>query len=281
MLTFQVIKMPVDDMRTALATAAGPFDDNLAPRAFAAAQGGFRGRPNAKWLGSKKALRRMGLKCGAEAFVDELAVALQGRDTATGAQVLVPNEKGLVTSLDLRFSAPNSVSWVWCQADAQLQHQLELAMLTAANATLEYMTPALRLVDGHGPGKGFAAATVLHAMAPELDQTPPPLLHVHCHLLGVLDGQGTLRPVDPGSLYEEDATREYGAAARLHLAEELRNLGFQVRGGLGYQRRYFEIDGVPEGLLRPEVSSRARCEGPVQEPEYGLDERRRDEYGVY
>ncbi|MFI0404404.1 relaxase domain-containing protein [Actinomadura sp. 3N508] len=272
MLTFQVIKVPVDDARTALATAAEPFDDDLAPRAFAAAKGDVRHEANSMWLGSKKSLRRIGLKRGGEVFADELAVALQGRDVSTGGQVLSPDEKGLVTSLDLRFSAPNSVSWVWCQADAELQVQLERAMLTAANGMLAYMTSAIGLTNGRGADEAFVAAAVLHAMAPEAVEVPPPLLHVHCLLVGFQDGRGRLLPADPEILNRDSATREYGAFARAQLAEQLRKLGFQLRARTGYGRRYFEIDGVPDGLLRTGVSARARCGGPVQEPEYAWDE---------
>jgi len=51
--------------------------------------------------------------------------------------------------------------------------------------------------------------------------------------------------------------RELGAAYRAHLALELRGLGFGVEAGTGRGGRYFELSGVPDGLLQ-EWSGRHR-----------------------
>jgi TrwC relaxase len=182
--------------------------------------------------------------------------------------VLPPPLDGRVRSLDLRFSAPNSVSWVWAQADIDLRAELEQATFAAANDMLSYMTQTNPVADGE-PAQGFAAATVLHVTVRDAQRVPPPLLHVHCHLVGVQEAGGALLPMAPKALNADGVARACGAVGRLRLAERLRELRFQIDPGTGFQGRYFEIAGVPRELLRPADSVRAVCNGPVQEATYG------------
>lgn len=210
-------------------------------------------------------------------------MVLLGRHATTAEQVLEPywrpasnsdwdqgtrpGQEPVVTSLHLAFWAPTSVSWVWSQADPQLRAQLEQAVLAAGNVALNYLTKALPVVGGTEPAQGFAASAALHATVPaEAGEVPPPLLHLHTHLVGVLDAQGRVVSPDRAAVDEPDLMRECGAAGRVELAQWLRKLGFQLDVGTGPRGRSFEITGVPEGLVRSGTWGHAGCGGISQDP---------------
>jgi conjugative relaxase-like TrwC/TraI family protein len=234
----------------AVTVAGDVLDDDLSPQAFAPRQAMPDNRTNAMWLGSEDALRPMGLTSGDEVTVEQLAAVLR---TSQGA-------------FDLRFWAPSSVSWVWATTDdAKLRTDLEYAMVTAANYLLAYLVETRPVVDNEKPAAGFAAALALHVRAWRVEghEVPPPQLHAHCLLAGVVDDQGRARPANGDALFEETVTRELGAVGRAVLAEDLVKLGFQIESGTGYQRRYFEIDGVPKELLNPDAWRHAVCCEPA------------------
>ncbi|MFD7714585.1 relaxase domain-containing protein [Streptomyces sp. NPDC059814] len=167
----------------------------------------------------------------------------------------------------LAFRAPDSVSWVWAQGDPALRVDLERSVLAAADRCVGHLVRTRPLVDGVEPGRGYAAALTLHAVGSPgpWTQPPPPLLHVHAYLVGVLDGAGTLRSPDYGQLYEQSLTREGGAVGRAALAGDLRDLGFNITSGTGHDARGFEVTGVPEALLRAAQSADKGCAGLGEE----------------
>lgn len=280
-LTTRKITVVVGDWKSALAEAEYPLEHSLSPQDFTPADDPPDNRANSMWLGSAEALEHWGLKRGVETITEQLALVLQGRHAITGEQVLWPGTRpaldmdsrprldgqgsrlieAVVNSFELRFWAPQSVAWVWSQADAELREELEHATVVGANYTLEHLTQTRPVVGGQEPAQGFAASVVLHARARKVrgEAIPPPLLHVHCHLVGVLDAKGTVRTPNSEALYKGSAMRECGAAGRGMLAKELMNLGFQLESGTGRDGRYFEIVGVPQGLLRSDAWERAEC----------------------
>jgi conjugative relaxase-like TrwC/TraI family protein len=235
-----------------VSVAGDVLDDDLSPQAFTRAQASPDNRANAMWLGFEEALRPLGLTNGGEVTVERLAAVLR---TSQGA-------------FDLTFWAPSSVSWVWATTDdAKLRADLERAMVTATNDLLAYLIENQPVVDNEKPAAGFAAALALHVQAwrVEGEEAPPLQLHTHSLLVGVMDDQGRLRPADGDALFGETVARLVGAVGRAVLAEELVKLGFQIEAGTGYQRRYFEIDGVPKGLLNPDAWRHAVCCDPTDD----------------
>lgn len=93
---------------------------------------------------------------------------------------------------------------MWAQGHAALRADLERAVTTAAAYSLDYLAQTRPVVDNVEPARGYAAALALHVVGQPQPwaKVPPPLLHVHGYLVGVLDGSGTLRGPDRPSLYE-------------------------------------------------------------------------------
>ncbi|HEV2780373.1 MAG TPA: relaxase domain-containing protein [Actinophytocola sp.] len=215
------------------------LDSALAPSAFVTEDDPPNRRANSMWLGSDQTLQHLRFRRGAEVTIDQLAAALR-------------NTRGAV---DLTFSAPQSVSWVWALAGDEQRAGLERAMFVAADKTLGYLTQTVN----------FAASVTLHATARTADipdqPARPPLLHTHCHMIGVLDGDRALQPLNTRPLNNPDRIRELGAVNRAVLADELVMLGYSIKGQAGPDRRYFEIEGVPTGMFHPRLWDYAQCGG--------------------
>jgi conjugative relaxase-like TrwC/TraI family protein len=278
-MTLRKIQVEVGDWLGALAAAKYGLERADSPAAFVRPGEQRPARANTMWLGSARALDRLGLKRGAEVEAEASALAHEGRHSVTQEQVRQPGylavkdtygkpvldsdgrpvQRAVVNNFDLTFSAPKSVSVVWSQADAALRAEIEQAMMTAANAALEHITQTRPVVGGDEFARGFAAAAALHVTARTAsgEAVPSPQLHVHTNLVGVLDGQGRLRTPNSAALYKHSAMREGGAVARLVLAERLRALGFGIEARTGRGGRYFEIIGVPKALCE-RMSGRTR-----------------------
>ncbi|MDH2429009.1 relaxase domain-containing protein [Sphaerisporangium sp. TRM90804] len=270
MLTIRTLSVPVGDPKPALSAAEHALEYALSPQAFTRKTDPGPERANSMWLGSNEALRSLGVERGAETRAKQLTSALLGRHTVTGAQARPPHftqpsgagtrpslggpgrfeRQMAVTSFVLDFWAPGSMSWVWAQSDAKLRASLGQAMVQAAGQAIEYLTRTRPLVAGIEPARGFAASIALHVISrkPPWLEPPPPQLHVHCYLVGVLDANMKLRTPHSEALYGESVMRECGAAGRAVLAEELRKLRFPIEALTGPGRRFFEIAGVPPEL---------------------------------
>jgi hypothetical protein len=82
---------------------------------------------------------------------------------------------------------------------------------------------------------------------------PAPQLHVHGVVVGVERADGFYASPELSGMFRRGAPLRGGAVARLCLAEGLAELGF----GIEQSGRYFEIRGVPEGLVKA-MSGRSR-----------------------
>ena len=260
-----VRRINVGDSDEARFIARRLLDASLAPTAFRRPGVPYVQRASAMWLGSDEALGALGLRRGTSVSTGIAAWALQGRHTATGVPVVAARE---ATAFDLRFAVPNSVSWVWSQAAEDWRARLEQATIEAAHAAFSYLVQTRPVVGNREPAGGFAAFMVLHGTVSRSPGPPPPLLHVHCALVGVTDAGGVLCPADQEALTEETVARECGAYGRATLARELERQGLRVQARTGPGGRYFEIDGVPPGLAGHEMFAGADCGGPVQEDLY-------------
>lgn len=291
MWTVRKVRVAIDDNAGARSAARYPLDPGDSPSAFAPAGGeGSEPRPLAYWLGSEGALRQLGLERGQEVEPEQLALALQGRGM-DGGQVRRPGpmqqpvrddngrplrsadgkavtERKLgIASYDLTFSAPKSVSVVWSQAGEELRRKIETAMLEAWNAATEHLIRSHDVVmqgrdeNGerlYGPAEGFAAAASLQVTARRAqgDPAPAPQLHVHGMLVGLERLDGILAGINSRAIFG-DAALEAGAYARALLAERLSEIGLEIESGTGRDGLYFEIRGVPKGLIEA-MSGRTR-----------------------
>jgi conjugative relaxase-like TrwC/TraI family protein len=228
------------------------------------------------WIGAPSTLALLGLESGAEVQADELAAVLRGRHPRSGCQVRAlgtiehgrskQRVPGLV-SLDLTFSAPKSVSVLWSQAPHEQRGEIEQAMLTSAAAMIEHMTQTKRVVYGRDAdgarvrelASGVAAAAALHVTARRAqgEEVPSPQLHVHGLMVGVERRDGRLVAADSWELFKHGAPLEGGAVGRAVLADRLVGLGYDVEGGTGRLGRFFEVRGVPAGLME-RMSGRTR-----------------------
>src|SRR5690242_519176 len=193
-VTIRKIGVTVGDAAGALRQAGYSLELADSPEAFRrsggpedAGPGDAGSKSNAMWVGTPRALARLGLELGAEVLPEQLAAALQGRHIETGEQVRKPGKRFAkvgsmdggghaagtctiavpsVNSVDLTFSAPKSVSVVWSQAGPELRAGIEQAMLSAATAVLQYMTETKPVLQGTRlPANGFAASVALHVTA--------------------------------------------------------------------------------------------------------------------
>lgn len=237
-------------------------EPSVSPAVFARPEDLPDRREHAIWSGSAEALGALGLQRGGEVTAHYLEAAIAGRHVRRRVRVRAAGD-----AYDLAFRAPDSVSWVWAQGDPALRVDLERSVLAAADRCVGHLVRTRPLVDGVEPGRGYAAALTLHAVGSPgpWTQPPPPLLHVHAYLVGVLDSAGTLRSPDYGQLYEQSLTREGGAVGRAALAGDLRDLGFNITSSTGHDARGFEVTGVPEALLRAAQSADKGCAGLGEE----------------
>jgi len=162
-----------------------------------------------------------------------------------------------VAAIDATFSAPKSVSAVWALSSPELRAALEAAQERAVDAALEHATkyvPMVRrrvdraTVRRETPAE-LLASSWRHTTARAVAGRPPdPQLHSHVVLHGaVRRGDGRVVAIESRAWLVHQ--REIGAAYRAQLAAELGQLGFEVQAGAGRGGRYFELAGVPEGLL--------------------------------
>jgi conjugative relaxase-like TrwC/TraI family protein len=190
----------------------------------------------------------------AEQFQALMAV----QNPATGGRLRAGGAGGSsVAAIDATFSAPKSVSAVWALASPELRKQIELAQERAVDGALahavEYLPMVRRRVDRETvlretPGELIATSwrhTTARAVA---GRAPDPQLHSHVVLHGaVRRDDGKVVAIESRAWLVHQ--REVGAAYRAQLARELGRLGFNVEAGTGRGGRYFELAGVPQGLI--------------------------------
>jgi conjugative relaxase-like TrwC/TraI family protein len=301
MLTIRKIRVAAGDWPAAKRAAEYAVGAREAPEAMAAEIDKERGEvpaadaavaPTAIWLGSASMLSRLEVEPRQPLTVKGLGRALQGRNTKSGVRLrregwlrldqldeqrrpIYDGEGRKCTirvagtkSVDLTFSAPKSVSVIWSQADPELRAEIEAAMLAAADAVLENMTmskPVVAYKRSLWPAEGFAAAAALHVVARAARgmPVPAPQLHVHGIVVGVERSDGYFASPELSHMFKYGAPLEGGAVGRAKLAERLVDLGFEIE----QRDRYFEVAGVPAGLLE-EMSARSReVEARIRERE--------------
>jgi conjugative relaxase-like TrwC/TraI family protein len=211
-----------------------------------------------------------------EVLRSTLTALLSGKNPRTGEVIRRAGGDGTrVAALDVTVSpAPKSVSVLWALGSKRLRYELETLVAKAADRAVLRMLEEQPFVRRKEPGQeevrhvvaeDYVAASAMHTTArlsPKGRGVPDPQLHLHYLLIGALDASGKLRALDSKILTEYRA--ELAAEASGHLAEFLRQRGFEIERRLEYRkdkkgrevpRVAWEVRGVPASLIQA-MSSR-------------------------
>jgi conjugative relaxase-like TrwC/TraI family protein len=158
--------------------------------------------------------------------------------------------------IDLTFSAPKSVSVVWALGDEAQRRDMEDAHAAAVKEAMAHLTETVPTVRRRYDGQvveeraaDLLAAEYRHTTARGVMEgdAPDPQLHSHVVITSAIREDGRLVAVASRPIFR--AARELGAYYRSALAHELTQRGYAIERGTGKQGRYFEVAGVPRGLL--------------------------------
>lgn len=209
-----------------------------------------------QWLATPGTLARLGIE-GPTVEGREFIALMEGRHPRTGGWLRAEGAGGgRGGGIDLTFSAPKSISVVWALGDEAKRLEIEAAHAAAvkdAMAHLTEMVPTVRrrydgqVVEEHAVD--LVAAEYRHTTARGVVQgdMPDPQLHSHVVITSAVREDGRLVAVASRPIFR--SARELGAYYRSALAHELAERGYAIDRATGKQGRYFEVAGVPRGML--------------------------------
>ena len=217
-----------------------------------------------RWLASPDTLARLGIE-GSTVEGRDFVSLMEGKHPRSGRWLRDAGSNGARGGgIDLTFSAPKSVSAVWALADESQRREIEAAHAAAVSETIAHLTDTLPTVRrrSHGqvfeePARDVVAAEYRHTTARGVLETdaPDPQLHSHVVITSAVRDDGKIVAVASRPIFR--SARELGAYYRSSLAHQLQQRGYAIGRGTGKHGRYFEIAGVPQGLLDA-FSSRSR-----------------------
>ena len=107
------------------------------------------------------------------------------------------------------------------------------------------------------PAKDLVAAAYRHTTARGVSgaAAPDPQLHSHVVITAAIRDDDRLVAVASRPIFRRK--RELGAFYRSALAQELQTIGLAIRSRTGHDGRYFEVEGVPAGVIEA-FSQRSR-----------------------
>jgi conjugative relaxase-like TrwC/TraI family protein len=212
-----------------------------------------------RWHSSPALLSRLGLSPDRPVQREELAALMQGVSPSDGHELRPAGGNGTrVAGIDMTFSAPKSVSALWAVSSPYERARIEAAHTMAVAGAIARVERDVELLRSRVDGDlhweradRLLAAEFVHTSSrltrdQERGGVPDPQLHSHVIVLGAERGNGRFAAVDSRELFR--SARANGAWYRAELANGLRELGLEIRGGTGRDGRYFEIAGVPEKL---------------------------------
>jgi conjugative relaxase-like TrwC/TraI family protein len=217
-----------------------------------------------RWLASPETLASLGLEGQGVQGPDFIAL-MEGRDPRSGEWLRGTGAGGgRGGGIDLTFSAPKSVSAIWALGDESQRRDMEAVHAAAVSEAMAHLTeqvPTIRrryegvVVEDHAVD--LVAAEYRHTTARGVleGDAPDPQLHSHVVVTSAIRDDGKLVAVASRPIFR--SAREVGAYYRSALAHELGQRGYAIERGTGRQGRYFEIAGVPRGLL-DSFSARSR-----------------------
>jgi len=217
-----------------------------------------------QWLASRETLARLGIEGSAVEGQDFIAL-MEGRHPRTGGWLRPEGAGGgRGGGIDLTFSAPKSVSAVWALGDEAQRRDMEAAHAVAVREAMAHLTEMVptvrRRYSGQvveEPAREVVAAEYRHTTARGVleGDAPDPQLHSHVVVTSAVRDDGRIVAVASRPVFR--SAREVGAFYRSALAHQLSERGYAIEAGTGKQGRYFEIAGVPQGLLEA-FSARSR-----------------------
>ncbi|HYM67758.1 MAG TPA: MobF family relaxase, partial [Patescibacteria group bacterium] len=209
-----------------------------------------------RWLASPDTLARLGIE-GTTVEGHEFIALMEGRHPRTGEWLRREGADGRRGGgIDLTFSAPKSVSAVWALGDAAQRRDMEAAHAAAVSEAMAHLTETVPTVRRRYEGQvveeqaaELIAAEYRHTTARGVMEgdAPDPQLHSHVVITSAIREDGRIVAVASRPIFR--SARELGAYYRSALAHELAQRGYAIERGTGKQGRYFEIAGVPRGLL--------------------------------
>lgn len=220
-----------------------------------------RGEAPGRWLGS--GTDALGLTPGLYVERDAFMALMEGRSAVDGAVLRPMGACSTVAALDLTFSTPKSVSVLFAVGEVGMASALLEAHERAVDAALAYLErEACFTRRGHGGaerlrGEGFIAASYRH----RLSRAGDPQLHTHVVVVNMTRALDKYTALDAHALYQHKSAA--GALYRGVLRAEVRGRLPWVRWRVA-GRGLFEIDGIPESVLRHfsqrrlEIEERAR-----------------------
>ena len=221
-------------------------------------QAGERVEAPGRWALGARGAEALGVDALRAVAAEQFRALMDVRNPATGKQLRSVGAGGeAVAAIDATFSAPKSVSAVWALGSPELREQLEAAQERAVDAALEHAVAFVPMVRRRVDKQTVLRETPAELLASSWRHTtaravagraPDPQLHSHLVLHGAVR-QGDSKVVAIESRAWLVHQREIGAAYRAQLAAELHRLGFQIEAGTGRGGRYFELAGVPAGLV--------------------------------
>ncbi len=216
------------------------------------------------WLASPDTLARLGIEGSGVEGPDFIAL-MEGRHPRTGAWLRREGANGQRGGgIDLTFSAPKSVSTLWALGDEAQRQEIEAAHAAAVSEAIAHLTENVptvrRRYEGQvveEPAVDLIAAEYRHTTARGVleGDAPDPQLHSHVVVTSAIREDGQIVAVASRPIFR--AGREVGAYYRSALAQELAHRGYSIERGVGKEGRYFEVAGVPRGLIDA-FSSRTR-----------------------
>jgi conjugative relaxase-like TrwC/TraI family protein len=192
---------------------------------------------------------------------DALTHALEGRDPASGHELVAPHMRR-VPGFDVTFSAPKSVSVLFGLGDEALRRTIRGSHDAAVAEAFGYLERvAARGRRGSGgaisiQGSGFIAAAFRHRTSRAGD----PQLHTHVLIANLVQGvDGRWSALDGRAIFQHAKTAGYLYEARLRarLTERLGVEWTLVKNGIA------DIDGVPKEVLRAFSRRRAEIEAEL------------------
>jgi conjugative relaxase-like TrwC/TraI family protein len=208
------------------------------------------------WLASPDTLARLGIE-GETVEGHEFIALMEGRHPRTGEWLRAEGAGGgRGGGIDLTFSAPKSVSAVWALGDVAQRRDMEAAHAAAVKDAMAHLTETVPTVRRSRHNQIFEehaveliAAEYRHTTARGVMEgdAPDPQLHSHVVITSAVRDDGRIVAVASRPIFR--SARELGAYYRSALAHELAQRGYAIERGTGKQGRYFEIAGVPRGLL--------------------------------
>jgi conjugative relaxase-like TrwC/TraI family protein len=219
-----------------------------------------RGECGGTWRGS--GLGALGLVPGQDVERRAFMALMQGLHPGDRSVLRPMGPRSKVAALT--FSAPKSVSVLFAIGDDRTSFALLEAHERAVDAALAYLereacwTRRGRWGAEHVRGEGFIAASYRHRMSRAGD----PQLHTHVVVANMTRAAGKYTALDAHSLYENKSAAGafYRAALRAEVRERLPWVRWREAG-----RGLFEIEGLPDGVLRHFSQRRAEIEQRAME----------------